>query len=176
MVLLVEFSDSCCVSLSIVSLRSSVLDVWREESISIFGYLLGEETVLVGDRFVHSTSGVRSLANLAVIEEILCLLQELLVLILESSEFVHGIIANLLQLLLVLAVNFTLDGFPLISGDLWLILWLSPVSLLWSLLNSHHWAGVSSLGDKSRWLWLVRVLLLWLVILLSFLSNNGSLI
>ena len=58
---------------------------------------------------------------------------------LESMELVHGIITDLLQLLLVLIVDLALNFLPFVSGHFRLILWFSPVSLLWSFLDSHLW-------------------------------------
>jgi hypothetical protein len=66
---------------------------------------------------------------LRVVKEVLSLFQKLLMLMLESLEFVHGVVTHLLQFFLVLSVNLVLDVFPVLSVHLWFS------------LNFHSWAN-----------------------------------
>ena len=56
LILLVEFSDFSSAGLALDSLRSCVLDIWGEESISILSNLLGKETVLFRKRVISISS------------------------------------------------------------------------------------------------------------------------
>lgn len=54
LILLMEFSNFSSTCLAYNSLRSSVLDIWGEESVSILGNLLSKETVLFRKRVISS--------------------------------------------------------------------------------------------------------------------------
>jgi hypothetical protein len=64
-------------------------------------------------------------------------------LMLESLEFVHGVVTHLLQFFLVLSVNFILDVLPVLSVHL--LNWLFS-------LDFHSWANNNSRrGDSLDW-------------------------
>lgn len=128
LVLLVKLSDGLWVNfLFNQRLIHLILDRWREESVSILLRLLSLERLSFN--FIVFNEGVFSTLNLRVVKEVLSLFQKLLMLMLESLEFVHGVVTHLLQFFLVLSVNLVLDVFPVLSVHLWFS------------LNFHSWAN-----------------------------------
>ena len=131
LVLLVKLSDGLWVNfLFNQRLVHLVFDRWREESVSILLRLLSLERLSFN--FIVFNEGVFSTLNLRVVKEVLSLFQKLLMLMLESLEFVHGVVTHLLQFFLVLSVNFILDVLPVLSVHL--LDWLFS-------LNFHSWAN-----------------------------------
>lgn len=100
-----ELSNSNWVLSNLFTLVGSNLR--SKESISIL-FLLGEETVLTG------FSRIRSVSKLAVVKQVLSLLQQVFVFLLECLKFMHSIVTNHLQFLLILLVDFLLNMLPLI--------------------------------------------------------------
>jgi hypothetical protein len=69
------------------------------------------------------------LSRLASINHVLSLLLERLVLVLVLLEFLHGLIADLLELSLVLRINFSLDTCPLFSRGFSLVCLVGSLAL-----------------------------------------------
>lgn len=121
LVLLVELSDG----LSVDSLLDWVVWLWREEPVSVLLWL-GHERLFIS-------------LDLAVVKEVLGLLKKLLVLLLESLKFVHGVVAHLLQFSLVLGIDLLLDVLPVLLSE-----WVLSLDL-------HSWAHEFSGWSDSLW-------------------------
>ena len=89
------------------------------------------------------------LSGLAAINHVLSLLLEGLVLVLVLLEFLHSLIADLLELSLVLHINFSLDYCPLTSGRL---CFLFCIEASFALNDLNSWTdSLSPLEWRLRW-------------------------